>query len=30
MPDGIQQLNEDIIAAARILSREGWYRGSGT
>ena len=29
MPDGIQQLNEDIIAAARILSREGLVQGFG-
>ena len=29
MPDGIQELNEDIIAAARILSREGLVQGFG-
>ena len=29
MPDGIEQLNEDIIAAARILSREGLVQGFG-
>ena len=29
MPDGIQQLNENIIAAARILSREGLVQGFG-
>ena len=29
MADGIQQLNEDIIAAARILSREGLVQGFG-
>ena len=29
MPDGIQQLNEDIIAAARILSRESLVQGFG-
>ena len=29
MPDGIQQLNEDVIAAARILSREGLVQGFG-
>ena len=29
MPDGIQQLNEDIIVAARILSREGLVQGFG-
>ncbi len=29
MPDGIEQLNEDIIAAARVLSREGLVQGFG-
>ena len=29
MPDGVEQLNEDIIAAARILSREGLVQGFG-
>ena len=29
MPDGIEQLNEDIIAASRILSREGLVQGFG-
>ena len=29
MADGIQRLNEDIIAAARILSREGLVQGFG-
>ena len=29
MPDRIQQLDEDIIAAARILSREGLVQGFG-
>jgi L-ribulose-5-phosphate 4-epimerase len=29
MSDGIQQLNEDVIAAARILSREGLVQGFG-
>ncbi len=29
MPDGIEQLNEDVIAAARILSREGLVQGFG-
>ena len=29
MPDGVEQLNEDIIAASRILSREGLVQGFG-
>lgn len=29
MPDGVEQLNQDIIAAARILSREGLVQGFG-
>ena len=29
MPNGVEQLNEDIIAAARILSREGLVQGFG-
>lgn len=29
MPDGVEQLNEEIIAAARILSREGLVQGFG-
>ncbi len=29
MPDRVEQLNEDIIAAARILSREGLVQGFG-
>ena len=29
MPDGVEQLNEDIIAASRILSHEGLVQGFG-